>query len=68
MGNRWGRCAHFGKDGRRISKGVAPGPLKGPESEAREETPRGISCGLMLLLELLLMLELDLLLVAQLSF
>lgn len=68
MGDGWGRSAHFGEQRRGVSKGITPRTLEGPEAEARQEASGGVSGGLVLLLELLLMLQLDLLLVTQLSF
>lgn len=62
-----GRGAHFGKQGG-VGESITPRTLKRAQSEAGQKASRGVSGGLMLLLELLLMLQLDLLLVAQLAF
>lgn len=68
MGDGWGWGAHFGKQRRGVGEGVTARTLEGSEAEAGQEASRAVSGGLVLLLELLLMLQLDLLLVAQLSF
>lgn len=62
-----GRRAHLGKQGR-VGESITPGTLKRSQSQPGQKASRGVTGGLMLLLELLLMLQLDLLLVAQLSF
>lgn len=68
VGDGRGRGAHFGEQRRGVSEGITPRTLEGTQSQPRQEASRGITRGLVLLLELLLMLQLDLLLVAQLSF
>lgn len=68
MGDGRGRGAHLGEQRRGVSEGIAPRALEGPQAEAGQEAPGAVSRRLVLLLELLLMLQLDLLLVAQLPF
>lgn len=61
-----GRRAHFGKQGG-VGESITARTLKRAQSQPGQKASRGLSGGLMLLLELLLMLQLDLLLVAQLA-
>lgn len=66
VGDGGGRGAHFGEQRRRVGEGVAPGALQGAEAQTGQEAAGRVAAGRVLLLQLLLVLQLNLLLVAQL--